>query len=112
MAVDGHLVLADDFNLIRTVAIQIEVLTVRRVPSPRHHMLRVAPDEMRRLAVRIEDEKVFAIRIAREHARGETLAFFVAAPTMQKEEARAVGVEEEMVEPMLRAFREAIGIGN
>src|SRR5687767_13854191 len=69
MAIDGHYILPDNFNFIGLVLIEVELVSVRRVFSPRQNMTAIPPDEVRRAAIRIENEEVLSLMIRREHAR-------------------------------------------
>ena len=51
MSVDGHYIFPDNFNLIGLVLIQIELVSVRGVFSPRQNMTSVPPDEVRGAAI-------------------------------------------------------------
>src|SRR5258708_218682 len=65
-------------------------------------VVRIAPDEMRAEAARVDDVAVAAAGIGLEHSGVETGDRFVfRAPAMKEDKARAVLVKEQMIEPAL-----------
>ncbi len=67
-------------------------------------MTRVAPDEVRRLAVRVEQIKISAVRVSSDQARHEAVPIGGGTPKKRwrKAEASAVGRNEQVIEPVLR----------
>jgi len=63
-------------------------------------MPRIAPDEMRCFPVRIDDVNIRSVGIGGEHSRTET-AQAGRPPAMQKDESRAVRIEQQVVEVVL-----------
>ena len=69
-------------------------------------MLRVAPDEVRGSAVGIHHVDLAAVDIDRQRPRAEATLVSGIAPAVEEEEAGAVGVAEQVVEPMDRTWLE------
>ena len=100
VAVSCHYAFADHLDFFRAVLIEIERVAVRGVPCPGQDMPRIAPDEMRCFAVRIDDMDIRPVGIGREHSRAET-AQARCPPAMQKDESRAVRIKQQVVEVVL-----------
>ena len=92
MAVLCHDTLADDLHVFRAVLVQVECVALRRVPCPGEDMFGIAPDKMRRLAVRIDHANITAVGSGGEHPRAET-SQARGAPAMEEDESRSVGIE-------------------
>ena len=87
----------DDFwGSVRAVVIEIEFALVRWVVGPAENGIGITPDEVRHFAIIIHDVKIGAVGVGREHPRVERA--FTETPSMQKDETRAIGVEEQVIE--------------
>ena len=62
VAVLGHHVRGDDLDAVGAVLVEVELVAVRGVPGPGEDVARVAPDEVRGLAVRVEHVQVGPVR--------------------------------------------------
>jgi len=100
VAVSCHYSFADDFDPVRPVLVKIERVAVGGVPRPGQNMPRIAPDEMRCFAVRIDDVDIRSVGIGGEHSRAETTQARC-PPAMQKDESRAVRIKQQVVEVVL-----------
>jgi len=110
VAVSGHNALADDLCFAGFVLVEIERISIRGVPCPGEDVVWVSPDEVGGFAVRVYHADVFAVGGGCEHSGTEAAYGLVGrvacgAPSVQKDESRAVCVEEEMVEVVLCVLR-------
>jgi len=100
VAVSCHYAFADHLNFFRAVLVKIERVAVRGVPRPGQNMPRIAPDEMRCFAVRIDNVNIRSVGIGGEHSRAETTQA-CCPPAMQKDESRAFRIEQQVVKVVL-----------
>ena len=98
MPVAGHRARADDAHLVALVPVEVERRSGARSPGPAQDGLSIAPDEVRHPAVVVDDVQVGAIPGRGEHSRPSAVA---PPPAVQEDEARSVGVEQQVVEVML-----------
>src|SRR5690606_15075311 len=89
---------------------KIEGVAVGGVPGPGQDMVAVAPDEVGGAAMVVHHAHVRTIGGGGHHARVEGAV--AEAPAVQKDEARAVRVEEQVVEVVASAAVVVVGVGN
>lgn len=100
MAVLGHGIFADNGDFAGVgVFEEVEAFAVGRLIREGEDVLGVAPDEVRGEAVGVNDAEIRAIGVGSDHAGFSSAGG--SGPAVEEDESRAIGIVEEMVEPVV-----------
>ena len=98
VAVHDHQVTTDGLEIARPFVEETEITAIRMGPGPGQDMVIVEPDEVRSDTTVVYDPHVASVGCARQHACSTPRP--IHGPAMQKFEARAIGTDEQVVEPV------------